>query len=120
PAVRAEVNTSERDLFEAGRGDAVHFSKDTLERHAARSPPGRWNDAVRARLRAPCLHAQRECGATRGSRLYRRSTASLSLTKPFRRGESRRIQRTGEAANQLQQPRLVVVRNDTTHVGEST
>ena len=52
-----------------------------LERHAARPPARRRNDAVGARLGAAGLHAQRERGATGDTRLDRGAAAAVAVAE---------------------------------------
>ena len=83
-AVRAQVDAGQRDFLEAGGGHALDFAQHIVERHAARRASRRRDDAVRARLGAAGLHAQRERGAAgdagldRARRSCRRRRRSVS------------------------------------------
>src|SRR5579864_9474699 len=71
------MDARQRDFPEAGRGDAIDLAKDLVERNAPRRAPCRRNDAVRTRLGAPGLDAQRIGRAAHHAGLDRRAAWTI-------------------------------------------
>ena len=114
------MNSRERDLFESRGGDAFNFADERIDRHASRTPPRGWDDAVRARLRASGLHAQRERRAPCRAWLDRRSAAAVAFAEALGCREVDRFRRRRKAATpkDWEQPRFVVVGNHADDIGK--
>ena len=93
------MNAGQRDFLEAGRRDPRHLTPHVVDWDAPRQSSGRWDDAVRARLGAAGLDAQREGGPSGDAGLYRGATRAVSLRPWLKR----------DTAENLDEPGLVVV-----------
>ena len=75
------MHARQRDFFEAGETDALDFGDEVGGRHAARATTRRRDDAVRARLRAAGLNAQRERSPTRHAGRQHGAAAALAVAE---------------------------------------
>src|SRR5262245_15289711 len=87
-SIRSEVHSAQHDFFESSGHDSIDRCENLMELHTPRSPPGRRDDAIAARLRAPCLNGQGKSSATGNPRLDERPTTSLPVTEAKRRREA--------------------------------
>ena len=77
----SEMDAGERDLLESGCDDAIDLADHVVDRDAARQAARRRDDAIRARLRAAGLDAQRVRGAAHDAGFDWRAAWPLSRTK---------------------------------------
>ena len=101
-AIRAEVDSGDRDLPEPGRDGPFDFLQNLRTRGAPARAARRRNDAVAARLVAAGLNAQRPGGAPGDARRDRRAARSIAQGQARERDE----------------PILVVVADDVQDVGQ--
>ena len=100
-AVRAQMHAGDGDLPIAGIPDAVDLRQHIVQRPAAARPTRGRNDAVRARLIAAGLHAQRERRAPCQTRRDFRAARAITAAEPLRRRQ----------ADFMRKPIFPIVRN---------
>ena len=76
-SVRSEVDAGQRDFLEARRHRAVDVAQHLVRRGAPRRAARRRDDAIRARLGAAGLDAQRVSGAAGDARHDRRAARAV-------------------------------------------